>query len=191
MLQLPKSRVRVGKTSMREPVERSASVELCETDGCFLHIQLNGTNVRLPKTHNVPPEKDFESSRSPAKSESCKSPSLHCCALFSHDNLACIHVCDEYVRSNAPSVVYSLLTSCSKCLYLARTGRRDISWSVNKLARASTEWTEAHDKRSGHIPFLLFLMERNSQSLSPEERAPLTRDLRHLTELCSDRPNRQ
>ena len=29
------------------------------------------------KTHNVPPEVDFESSRSPAKSESWNSPSLH------------------------------------------------------------------------------------------------------------------
>ena len=48
----------------------SDSVELCETEVCFLHIQLIGTNVCLPKMHNVPPEVDFESSRSPAKSES-------------------------------------------------------------------------------------------------------------------------
>ena len=48
----------------------SDSVELCETEVCFLHIQLIGTNVWLPKMHNVPPDVDFESSRSPAKSES-------------------------------------------------------------------------------------------------------------------------
>ena len=60
----------------------SDSVELCETEVCFLHIQLIGTNVWLPKTHNVPPEVDFESSRSPAKSESWNSPSLHCLAVF-------------------------------------------------------------------------------------------------------------
>ena len=48
----------------------SDSVELCETVVCFLHIQLIGTNVWLPKMHNVPPDVDFESSRSPAKSES-------------------------------------------------------------------------------------------------------------------------
>ena len=58
------------------------SVELWETDVCFLHIQLIGTNVWLPKTHNVPPEVDFESSRSPAKSESWNSPNLHCSAVF-------------------------------------------------------------------------------------------------------------
>ena len=60
----------------------SDSVELCETDVCFLHIQLIGTNVWLPKTHIVPPDVDFESSRSPAKSESWSSPSLHCLAVF-------------------------------------------------------------------------------------------------------------
>ena len=57
-------------------------VELCETAVCFLHIQLIGTNVWLPKMHNVPPEVDFESSRSPAKSVSWNSPSLHCLAVL-------------------------------------------------------------------------------------------------------------
>ena len=33
-----------------------------------------------------------------------------------------------------------------KCLYLARIGRPDILWSVNKLARAITKWTRACDK---------------------------------------------
>ena len=34
-----------------------------------------------------------------------------------------------------------------KCLYLARIGRPDILWSVNKLARSITKWTKACDKR--------------------------------------------
>ena len=58
---------------MRKPASReiiSASVELCETEVCFLHTQLIGTNVWLPKMHKRPPDVDFESSRSPAKSES-------------------------------------------------------------------------------------------------------------------------
>ena len=58
---------------MRKPASgeiTSDSVELCDTEVCFLHIQLLGKNVWLPKMHNVPPEVDFESSRSPAKSES-------------------------------------------------------------------------------------------------------------------------
>ena len=38
-----------------------------------------------------------------------------------------------------------------KCLYLARIGRRDILWSVNKLARAVTKWTKACDKRLARL----------------------------------------
>ena len=38
----------------------SASVVLCETAVCFLQDQKIGTSVRLPKTHNVPPDLDVE-----------------------------------------------------------------------------------------------------------------------------------
>ena len=34
-----------------------------------------------------------------------------------------------------------------KCPYLARIGRPDVLWSVNKLARAVTKWTRACDRR--------------------------------------------
>ena len=71
---------RAGILSMREMI--SASVELCETEVCFLHIQLIGTNVCLPKMHRILLDVDFESSRSPAESESWNNPSLHCCAVF-------------------------------------------------------------------------------------------------------------
>ena len=62
-----------GISSIRNPASReiiSPSVELCETHVCFLNIQLMGTNVCLPNTRNVPPDVDFETSRSPARSES-------------------------------------------------------------------------------------------------------------------------
>ena len=38
-----------------------------------------------------------------------------------------------------------------KCLYLARIGRPDIVWSVNKLARSITKWTKACDKRLNRL----------------------------------------
>ena len=38
-----------------------------------------------------------------------------------------------------------------KCLYLARIGRPDILWSVNKLARSVTKWTQACDKRLARL----------------------------------------
>ena len=45
-----------GIPSILKPASKeriSDSVELCETEVCFLHIQLIGTNVRLPKNHNT------------------------------------------------------------------------------------------------------------------------------------------
>ena len=38
-----------------------------------------------------------------------------------------------------------------KCLYLARIGRPDILWLVNKLARSITKWTKACDKRLNRL----------------------------------------
>ena len=38
-----------------------------------------------------------------------------------------------------------------KCLYLARIGRPDILWSVNKLARSITKWTKACEKRLSRL----------------------------------------
>ena len=73
-----------GNPSIRSPASNeitSDSVELCETEVCFLHIHLIGTNVWLPKIHKTPPEVDFESLRSPAKSESWNKPNQQCCAV--------------------------------------------------------------------------------------------------------------
>ena len=86
----------------------SDSVELCETEVCFLHIQLTGTKARLPKTHNVPLDVDFESSRSPAKSESWNNPSLHFLQHYPHGNIVCLHMCDEYMKSIDSSVCHKL-----------------------------------------------------------------------------------
>ena len=47
------------------------------------------------------------------------------------------------------SKVYSQIVL--KCLYLARIGRPDVLWSVNKLARAVTEWTGACDDRLARL----------------------------------------
>ena len=78
-------RLRAGIPSMRKLASRemiSASVELCETASCFLHIQLIGTNVWLPKNTKTLLHVDFESSKALAKSKSWNNPSVHCCAVF-------------------------------------------------------------------------------------------------------------
>ena len=58
---------------------------------------------------------------------------------------------DHQFEEEENESVGELSTVCSqivlKCLYLARIGRLDILWSVNKIARAVTKWTTACDKR--------------------------------------------
>ena len=94
---------RAGHPSNLRPVSRemiSDSVELWETAVCFLHIQPIGTNVWLPKTHNVPPEVDFESSRSPSKSESWNSPSA-LLGSITHMTIFSIFTCMMNIRNQS------------------------------------------------------------------------------------------
>ena len=49
------------------------------------------------------------------------------------------------------------------CLYLARIGRQDILWSVNKLARAVTKFTQACDRRLARlISYIMTQMNTDS-----------------------------
>ena len=61
---------------------------------------------------------------------------------------------DHFLEAEMKSVG-DLLHVCSqivlKCSYLARIGRPDILWSVNKLARSITKWTKACDKRLNRL----------------------------------------
>ena len=62
---------------------------------------------------------------------------------------------DHQFKEEEMGFVGELSKVCSqivlKCLYLARIGRRDILWSVNKLALSITEWTKACDKRLARL----------------------------------------
>ena len=62
---------------------------------------------------------------------------------------------DHHFKEEEIKSVGELSHVCSqivlKCLYLARIGRPDILWSVNKLARSITKWTEACDKRLNRL----------------------------------------
>ena len=62
---------------------------------------------------------------------------------------------DHHFKEEETKSVGELSSTCSqivlKCLYLARIGRPDILWSVNKLARSITKWTEACDKRLNRL----------------------------------------
>ena len=61
----------------------------------------------------------------------------------------CQKVCSEFVL---------------KCLYLARIGRPEILWSVNRLARSITKWTKACDKRLARL-FLVFMTQVNLSNI--------------------------
>ena len=62
---------------------------------------------------------------------------------------------DHHFKEEETKSVGELSSTCSqivlKCLYLARNGRPDILWSVNKLARSITKWTKACDKRLNRL----------------------------------------
>ena len=62
---------------------------------------------------------------------------------------------DDHFKEEEMKSVGELSQVCSqivrKCLYLARIGRPNILWSVNKLARSITKWTKASDKRLNRL----------------------------------------
>ena len=62
---------------------------------------------------------------------------------------------DHHFKEEELKSVGELSKVCSKivlkCLYLARIGRPDIPWSVNKLARSIAKWTKACDKRLNRL----------------------------------------
>ena len=62
---------------------------------------------------------------------------------------------DHQIKDEENGSVGDLSTVCSqivlKCLYLARIGKLDISWSVNKLARSITKWPKARGKRLARL----------------------------------------
>ena len=59
---------------------------------------------------------------------------------------------DHHFKEEEMKYVGELSQVCSqivlKCQNLARFGRPDILWSVNKLARSITKWTKACDKHA-------------------------------------------
>ena len=62
---------------------------------------------------------------------------------------------DHHFKEEEMKSVGELSHVCSQIvltfLYLARIGRPDILWSVNKLARSITKWTKACDKRLNRL----------------------------------------
>ena len=64
-------------------------------------------------------------------------------------------IADHHFKEEEMKCVGELSSTCSqivvKCLYLARIGRPDVLWSVNKRARSITNWIKACDKRLNRL----------------------------------------
>ena len=60
---------------------------------------------------------------------------------------------DHHFKEEETKSVGELSNTCSQIVLkcLARIGRPDILWSVNKLARSITKWTKACDKRLNRL----------------------------------------
>ena len=83
-----------------------------------------------------------------------------CCELANKTTqqlhkVATPYIDDHQFKEEENESAGELSTVCSKivvkCLYLARIGRLDILWSVNKLARAVTKCTSACGKRLARL----------------------------------------
>ena len=81
-----------------------------------------------------------------------------CCELVNKKHQLMYKVTTPCLDDYSTNTNWELLENCEKytqivvtCLYLARIGRPDILWSVNKLARAVTKWTRGCDKRLARL----------------------------------------
>ena len=100
----------------------SDSVELRETQDCFLHILLIGTNVWLQKMHNAPFNVDFWFFKISCKIGVLKQSQSALFGSVSHMTIyiVCNHMCDECKRSNEIivwhklwSIFWSIVQVCS------------------------------------------------------------------------------
>ena len=87
---------------------------------------------------------------------------------------------DHHFKEEETKSVGELSHVCSqivlKCLYLARIGRPDILWSVNKLARSITKWTKACDKRLNRLISYIFIIFVNTNNIVMWEIPPNNAD---------------
>ena len=107
----PRDQERANRPCVALHVKKQPQIQWsCETEVCFLHIQLMRPNVRLLTIHKILPEVDIESSRSPARSESCNTPVL-CC--ISH--MTVLSVVTRAVNVGNRTSQPSVTSSCPFC----------------------------------------------------------------------------
>ena len=135
---------------------KSVMALLQTTEKCSNPGFCAGTKEKLPTRASGKPDAETISSWSYDMEGHAKKYVERYCELANKTtqqfcNVATPCMDDHQFQEEENESVGELSTVCSqivlKCLYLARIGRPDILWSVNKLARAVTKWTKACDKR--------------------------------------------
>ena len=107
---------RAGIPSNLNPASKemiSDSVELCETEVCFLHIQLIGTNLWLPKTHKVPPEVGFWVFKISRKVRVLKQSQSALFCSVTHITTLLVFTCMMNVRDQTRQTFFHKLSSTS------------------------------------------------------------------------------
>ena len=115
---------RAGIPSNLNPASKemiSDSVELCETEVCFLHIQLIGTNVWLPMTSKNAQCSTWSRLSPQDLLQNRSLETVPVCIVWQclpHGNTVCIHMFDECKRSNHMlwSILWSIVQVCSLTL---------------------------------------------------------------------------
>ena len=130
---------------------REAKILLTITEPCLNHEFPQGATEKLPCSENIRISSwsyDMEGDAKKCVERYCASANKTTQQLYKVST-PCID--DHHFKEEELKSVGELSKVCSqivlKCLYLARIGRPDILWSVNKLARSITKWTKACDKR--------------------------------------------
>ena len=126
------------------------TTEMCSNPGFCA-----GAKEKLPTRASGKPDAETTSSWSYDMEGHAKKCVERYCELASKTTQQFCNVAtrcmDDHQFKEENESVGELSTVCSqivqKCLYLARIGRLDILWSVNKLARALTKRTKSCDKR--------------------------------------------
>ena len=122
---------------------------LNSTQKCSNHVFLDG---KKPHAHTVAWSCDMERHPQRCVERLCELANKKVEQLYKVSN-PCLD--DHHCKQEELELVGQLSEVCSQhvltCFYLARIGRPDTLWSVNKLARSVTKWTQACDRRLGRL----------------------------------------
>ena len=150
-----------GKKQNLDPMWKllNKEVDLGEPTSFLDHVYLGCTQRQCEISKNTVDNYRtmFESRISAERVEKLPFPQNLRISSWSYDMAGRAKKCVERyceLANKTTQQLYKVSTACiddHHFIYLARIGRPDILWSVNKLARSITKWTKACDKRLNRL----------------------------------------